>query len=292
MKKNNESLRILLDKAHHYWTCFLCLLILIPLLLLVNKLIIEGFRHISLEALFYSQPTQTEVIFAQLAGERIPGGIANGILGSFYIIIIALAAAIPIGLLSGIFCYAKRHYKFIQLFLYTNNILMGVPAVIIGIVIYLWVVKSLFQFSALAGGIAIAIVIFPYITRSAYQILTRLPSALEESSMALGAGYAQTVFMILVPSIRKELTGYILHAAARGLGVTAPLFFTALGRASINWDMNQPVSALGIQIWSFFSNPYMISLMWLAALVLVLIVIVLHINAKILIGNQKVYNNE
>ena len=292
MKKQHQTYRIIKDKMYFYFTLFLSFVVLIPLVLLIIKIIKEGIKYINLDLFFSSEPSQTEVIFAQLAEESIHGGIANGIVGIIYILLIALALAIPIGVFSGIFFYTKRTHPFIRLFLYVNDIVLGIPSIITGLVIYLWIVRHFHSFSALAGGIAIAIIIFPFISRCTAQSLSKLPIGIEESCVALGARYSQVIFKVLIPSIGKKLTGYILHAAARGLGETAPLLFTAWGASVINWHINRPTSTLSLQIWSFFNNPYMIQFMWSAIFILFIIILILHVAAKVLIGNEKLYNNE
>ena len=292
MEKGYQTYRIIKDKIYFYFTLFLSFVVLTPLVLLVFKIIKEGVKHINLDLFFSSEPSQTEVILSQLAGEILPGGIANGLSGSIYIILIALALAIPIGLFSGIFFYTQRTHPFIRLFLYANNIVLGIPSIITGLIVYLWVVRHLYSFSALAGGIAIAIVVFPFISRCTVQSLSKLPVGIEESCIALGARYSLVVFKVLIPSIGKKITGYILFAAARGLGETAPLLFTAWGVSIINWHINRPTSTLSLQIWSFFNSPYSMQLMWSAVLILFIIILILHIAAKLLIGDEKLYDNE
>jgi len=292
MKKQHPTYRIIKDKMYFYFTLSLSFAVLIPLALLIFKIIKEGIKYINLDLFFSSEPSQTEIILAQLAEEPILGGVANGITGIIYILLIALALAIPIGVFSGIFFYTKRTHPFIRLFLYANDIVLGIPTIITGLVIYLWIVRNLYSFSALAGGIAIAIIVFPFICRCTAQSLSKLPIGIEESCIALGARYSQVIFKVLIPSIGKKLAGYILHATARGLGETAPLLFTALGASVINWHINRPTNALSLQIWSFFNNPYMIQFMWSAIFILFAIILILHVAAKVLIGNEKLYNNE
>lgn len=291
-KAKNQTGRIIKDKICLYFTLFLCFLAFVPLVSLAFTIIKNGIKYINLNMFFESQPAQMEALLAHVAQETIPGGIANGLVGGGYIILIALCIAIPLGVISGIFFYSKRHYSIVRLFSYSNTILLGIPSIITGLVIYIWIVKSLYSFSALAGGIAIAIIIFPFITRSTLQSLSKLNVGIEESCFALGADYTQTVFKILLPSVGKRLIGYISYAISIGLGEVAPLLVTALGAASINWHINRPTSSLSVQIWDFFSNPFMTQLMWSAIFILFVIILVLHIIAKLLIGKEKLYINE
>ena len=292
MIRENQTYRIMKDKAFFYFIFFLCFLALIPLLSLIFKLVKNGVQYLIKPGFFFnSEPAQMDIFLAELAGESIPDGISNGMMGSVYILLIALVISIPIGVMSGVFFYSKKKHSFIRTFLYANNIILGIPAIITGMIVYLWIVRSLHSYSALAGGMAIAIIIFPYISRSTFQSLTKLPIGLEESSIALGADYSQTIFKIMIPSTGKEIGGYILHAASRGLGKTAPLVFTTLGAPTINWHLNKPTSSFSLQIWTFFSNPYMIHFMWSTALLLFLVILLLHVGAKLLVGDKKIYNN-
>lgn len=280
MKNNNETIkdRIILGAIYA-----LSILALLPFFFLLFTLLKEGLKGFSFDFFSLSEPTSFETMLAQVGNEAAPGGILNGILGTFYLVLIALFLAIPLGFVTAVYLVDFAKTKFATVLHYLVNILHGVPSVILGIISYLWIVKTFHNYSALAGGVALALVILPIFIKEFLSILNRIPFYLREGAHSLGGTYFQVTMTVLLPSVKTEITASILTVTSRALGETSPLIFTALGTSVINWHINQPVSSMPLLVWEFFNNPYLIQFMWSAALFLLLIILSLNILAKYLL---------
>lgn len=136
------------------------------------------------------------------------------------------------------------------------------------------------SYSALAGSVALAIMMLPLIIRSTEETLKMLPGSLKEAGLALGASYTSVVLKILVPSAFGGLFTGILLAISRVMGETAPLMLTALGSTVVNWDVTHPTSAVPLLIWEFYNDPNLIDMIWSSSLFLLMLILVLNIIAK------------
>jgi phosphate transport system permease protein len=253
---------------------------LIPFLILIWSLLKNGLRNINLNFFIQTFPSSTDAMLANLGGETIPGGILNGICGSLYMILIAIVLAVPLGILAGVYVYENRKKKFAIFIQYINAVLYGMPSLLIGITVYLFVVRSFHSFSALAGGIALAIILLPMIVRSIRETLKMLPVYLKESGLALGGSYTSVLLKIVLPAAKDGLLLSLLISLSRALGKTTPLIVTALGCSMVNWDINSPTSSLSLLIWDFFNNPDMVNMVWSTSLFLFIVVICLNLIAK------------
>jgi phosphate transport system permease protein len=278
--RSHPTYRIFKDRICRGLVCLFCALALLPFFLITCKLFLNGYKQFNGDLFTQISPTPIESVLAQTGGEIIQGGILNGICGSLLIVLIAIILSVPLGIMAGIYIYDNRTHKLTPIICYVSAMLQGIPSIIIGIVIYLWIVKPLHSFSALAGGIALAIVLLPLIVRITLRSLDRLPKNLMESGIALGGSYTCVTLKIVLPAAAKSLLGGILISLSRIVGITAPLIITALGSSMINWEIDQPTSAVCLLVWNFFNNPPMVDLMWSAALVLFLIVVLLNVIAK------------
>jgi phosphate transport system permease protein len=248
--------------------------------MLIVRLIKSGLQHISLDFFTQAAPLPIDAMLADLGGETIPGGILNGICGSLYMLVIAVIPAIPLGMLTGIYIYenlGKRFTRFIQ---YINAILYGMPSIITGIVVYMFIVKSFHSYSALAGGIALSITMLPKIVRTTTESLRMLPVHLRESGFVLGGSYTGVTWKIIIPTAKDGLLTGILISISRALSETVPLIMTALGCSMVNWNINGPASSLTLLIWDFFNTPNMVNMVWSASLFLFTVVICLNLIAK------------
>lgn len=226
--------RILKDRLFFWMICALSSMTAIPLIVIIWEVVKKGYRQINLSFFSETAPSTLDAMLAKSTGELIPGGIANGIAGTILIVTIAAIIAIPIGIMGGIYLSEKPKAIFSHIARFLTDLLQGTPSIVIGIIAYAWVVKPLGSYSALAGSIALAIMMLPLIIRSTEETLKMLPGSLKEAGLALGASYTGVVLKILVPSAFGGLFTGILLAISRVMGETAPLMLTALSLIGIS----------------------------------------------------------
>jgi phosphate transport system permease protein len=260
--------------------CSFAVLSMLPLFMIIGELLTKGYKMLSINFFTQSEPTSMEVMMAKSLGENFPGGILNGITGTLLTLAIAALTAIPVGFSVGVFLSNNQRARFASLIRTLAELIQGIPSIVIGIIIYAWVVKPLHQYSALAGGMALAIMMLPLIIRSTEESLKLLPYSLKEAGMALGCSQADVVLKILLPSAFGGIFTGILLALSRISGETAPLLVTVLGASVVNWDILKPVSAIPLQIWQFYNDPNLSDLVWTAALVLLIIIFIINILVK------------
>jgi len=252
----------------------------IPLLLILFYLAKEGVTAVNWDFL---------TSLPKPVGEA-GGGIANAIIGTFVLIIIASVVAIPLGISIGIYLSEFRKHKFAYYVRLGVDILQGTPSIVIGMIAYLWIVRQMGTFSALSGGIALSIMMLPIIVTTTEETLKLLPHSLKESAFALGAPYYSTVLRIILPAALNGIVTGIVLSIARIAGETAPLLFTAFGSPFMNLDITQPISSLPHMIFIYSTSPYneFHSLAWGASFILILLVLVMNISAKLLAKKWKV----
>lgn len=263
------------------WTIYLfAALTALPLLAILGEVILRGYDQISWEFLTQPTPTAYKAMKAMEAGKSIPGGIANGIIGTMIMLGMAAVFAIPLGILCGTFLAENAKNRFTKVVSYLTDLLQGTPSVIIGIVTYIWVVVPMKGYSAIAGSVALFIMMLPLIIRSTEETLKILPSSLKESALALGGNKARVMLKVQLPAAFGGIFTGVLLAISRVIGETAPLMFTALGCSFIRWSVDKPISAVPLLIWEFFNDPNLQQLIWGASLFLLLFVLLLNITAK------------
>ncbi len=272
--------RIFKDKTLKVGVIAFSALSCVPLLLILGEMILKGWRQLSWSFLTKVTPTTLEAMLAVNSGERIPGGIANGIAGTLVMVLIATAIAVPFGLLCGIYISEHRKTRFATTVRFLTELLQGTPSIIIGIIAFLWMVVPMKTYSALAGAIALAIMMLPLIVRSTEETLNLLPESLKEAALALGSSYSRMVIKVLLPASFGGIFKGILLAVSRVIGETAPLMLTALGASTVQWDPTRPSSAVSLLIWQFYNDPNLKSMIWSASLFLLLFVLSLNITAK------------
>jgi phosphate transport system permease protein len=203
------------------------------------------------------------------------GGMANAIVGSAFILALASILGVPIGVGAGIYLAEFGRNRFGDGIRFTADVLNGVPSIVIGIVAYAIVVLSQKHFSALAGGVALAIMMIPTITRTTEEMLLLVPQALREAAYGLGISRWRTTISITLRTATSGVITGIMLAFARVAGETAPLLFTAFGNQFWNLRVNQPTAALPLQIFSYAISPYdeWHRQAWAGALVLIVLII-------------------
>jgi phosphate transport system permease protein len=277
---SSQKFRIWTDKIVFIFIYLFAALALIPFLMLVMDLLKNGIKQINFDFFTRTSPMPSDAILSQMGSEIIPGGILNGIYGSFYIVAVAILLALFPGILVGIYLFENRKSKFSRLVQSVNMLLYGMPTIIVAIFVYLVIVKTLHQFSAFAGAVALAITLLPMIIRATRDSLKLLPGYLKESGLALGGSYTGVMLKIIMPTAWKLLFSGILIAVARTLGKTTPLVITALGSSMVNWDISKPTATVSLLIWKFFNNPNMVDMIWSACLFLFVMVTFLNVIAK------------
>ena len=274
------------DRTVYLVDIVLACITVIPLFLIIGKIVIEGYEQINWDFFTKTAPTAVEAMMAKRAntieGSRtiLPGGIANGIVGTLLMTLVASIIAIPIGLLGGIYLSENRSSRLASVVRFVTDLLQGTPSIVIGIIVYAWIVLPMRGYSALAGAVALAIMMLPLIIRSTEETLARLPKSFKESALALGCSYRKMVLKVLLPSAMGGLLTGILLAMSRIIGETAPLIMTALGSTRISWTLDTPSSAVPLLIWEFYSDPNLQELIWSSSLFLLLLVLLLNFIAK------------
>lgn len=268
------------DRAFFRSVCFFSSLTAIPLIVILWEVIKKGYKQINLSFFTETAPSTLDAMLAKSTGEIIPGGIANGITGTLIMVAMASVIAIPTGILGGIYLAEKPKTIFSHIIRFLTDLLQGTPSIVIGIIAYTWVVRPLGSYSALAGSIALAIMMLPLIIRSTEETLKMLPGSLKEAGLALGASYSSVVLRVLVPSAFSGLFTGTLLAISRVMGETAPLMLTALGSTVMNWDVLRPTSAVPLLIWEFYNDPNLIDMIWSSSLFLLMLILLLNLVAK------------
>ena len=246
MEAGIKKSRWIKDRVFFVVVCFLSSLTAIPLVLILWEVLRKGYRQLNWSFFTEEAPNSLEAMLAVNSGDLIPGGVANGLVGSLLMVLMAIVIAVPVGIFTGI----------------------------------RWVVKPLGTYSGFAGGIALAVLMLPLIIRSTEETLKMLPGSLKEAGLALGASYSTVVLRVLLPSAFGGLFTGILLAVSRVLGETAPLMLTALGASAIEWNVFEPMSALPLQIWEFYNDPNLAGLIWSTSLFLLLLILALNLTAK------------
>jgi phosphate transport system permease protein len=242
------------------------LLVLLPLGAVFGYLVYKGIGSINWAFL-----TQTP----KPVGEA-GGGMANAIAGSAFILLIASVIGVPIGIGAGIYLAEYGRNQFGNVIRFTADVLNGVPSIVIGIVAYGIVVLSQGHFSALAGGVALAIMMIPTITRTTEEMLLLVPNAVREAAYGLGVSRWRTTLSITLRTATSGVITGVMLAFARVAGETAPLLFTAFGNQYWNWKINQPTAALSLQIFTYAISPFdeWHRQAWAGALILIVLIVV------------------
>jgi phosphate transport system permease protein len=203
------------------------------------------------------------------------GGMANAIAGSAVILAIASILGVPFGIGAGVFLAEYGRNRFGDAVRFVSDVLNGVPSIVIGIVAYGLVVVRQKHFSALAGGVALAIMMIPTIARTTEQMLLLVPQAIREAAYGLGVSRWRTTLSITLRTATSGVITGVMLAFARVAGETAPLLFTAFGNQFWNWRLDQPTAALSLQIYTYALSPFddWHRQAWAGSLVLIVLIV-------------------
>ena len=247
-------------------------LALIPLALVLFYVVSQGIGSLNREFFTHTPAPPGE----------LGGGMANAIVGSLLVTGIGAVFAIPVGLLAGIYAAEYSGTRLASSVRFAADTLNGVPSIVIGVFAYGLAVLPFHRFSALAGGVALGVMMLPLIMRTTEELLKLVPTTLREGALALGATRARAVFSVVVPAALPGILTGILLAFARVAGETAPLLFTALNNQYFSTDVRQPISTLTVQVFNYAISPYADwhRQAWAGALVLVTIVLTCSLVAR------------
>lgn len=203
------------------------------------------------------------------------GGMANALVGSVIILVIASIFGVPIGIGAGIYLAEYGRNRLGQLVRFTADVLNGVPSIVVGLVAYSLVVLVQKHFSALAAGVALAIMMIPTVTRSTEEMLLLVPQSIREAAFGLGIPQWRTTVSITLATARSGIITGVMLAFARVAGETAPLLFTAFGNQFWSLSTNQPIAALPLQIFNYAISPFdeWHRQAWAGALMLVILIV-------------------
>jgi phosphate transport system permease protein len=218
------------------------------------------------------------------------GGIANAIIGTLILMVVATAVSVPLGVIAGIFLAENARSRLGTFARLSVETLMGIPSIVLGIVAYVWIVRPIGHFSALSGGLSLSMIMLPVITLSTEETLLLIPVSLREAALALGVSYPATILRVILPAGMSGIVTGTLLAVARGAGETAPLLFTSFGSPYMVVNIMKPMGSLPQTIFTYATSPYdeWHSLAWGAAFVLLVIVLALNIVTKLVTSRWKI----
>jgi len=242
-------------------------LVLVPLAAILFYLFYKGFSSLNL-AFFTKMPA---------APGEVGGGMANSIVGSGIILALASLMGIPVGIAAGVYLAEFGRGKMLgNAIRFTADVLNGVPSIVVGISMYALIVKPQLHFSAFAGGVALAVMMVPTITRTTEEMLATVPHAIREAALGLGVPKWRTTLSVSLRTASPGIITGCMLAFARVAGETAPLLFTALGNEFWSTSLNQPIDALPLRIYKYANSPYdeWHRVAWAGSLVLIVMIMV------------------
>jgi phosphate transport system permease protein len=259
---------------------FFAFLITVPLIIVLLYIIKQGVTQVNWHFLTHVPAP---------VGEP-GGGIINALAGSFVMVLMAAVVAIPVGMMAGIYLSENPGTKLAYYSGLCVDILQGVPSIVVGIVVYFWIVKPLGTFSALSGSLALAIMMLPIVIRSTEQTLKLLPDSLKEAALSLGVPYHRVILKVIIPCGFAGILSGITLSVARVIGETAPLLFTAFGNPYLSHSITKPMESLPHLIFTYATSPYddWHNLAWGASFILLMFVLVLNIITKVITRKWKV----
>lgn len=212
------------------------------------------------------------------------GGIGNAILGTLILLALSSAAGLPLGIATGIYLAEFGANRFGSLVRFVADTATGVPSIIVGVFVYTIIVLPMRQFSALAGGIALAVIMIPIVARTTEEMIRLVPTSMREGALALGAPQWRVTTGVVLPAAASGIATGAMLAVARVSGETAPLLFTAFGSRFFNVYLDQPTASLTVQIYNYAISPYdeWHAQAWAATLVLMTLILVINIGVRFL----------
>ncbi len=279
MKTRSRVPREILDFIIKSISAMAALCGIVILFLIIYEVAIRGFAAFNVS--FF-----TELPAPPGMGE---GGVANAIVGTLLITLVAAVIGVPIGLMVGIYLVEfGRDTRVAEFVKFLTNVMIGIPSIIVGLFVYTILVKPFGQFSGYAGAVALAIIMLPVIARTTQDILLLVPNSLRESAFALGTSQWRVILNIIFRSAKSGLITGILLAIARVSGETAPLLFTALNSPYWMQSLAGPTANLTVLIYNYAISPYADwqQIAWGASLLIMISVLVVNILARVIIKQK------
>ena len=275
---NRRTLRRLVSNVMIGLMILAVVVALLPLFFILFDLVIQGAGSLSV-AFFTKMPAP--------AGE-MGGGVAHAIVGTLLIVGTASLIGLPVGIAAGIYCAEYPGSRLTWTTRFVADVLNGTPSIVVGVFAWAWIVATQKHFSAVAGSAALAMLMIPMVLRTTEEMIKLVPNSLREAALALGYPRWRTSLAIVVRTTMPGIVTGSLLAVARIAGETAPLLFTALGSQYMSLDLNQPMAALPLTVFTYATGPYeeWHRYAWAAALVLILVVFVLSVGARLAIRRR------
>ncbi|MGB8216331.1 MAG: phosphate ABC transporter permease PstA [Candidatus Methanoperedens sp.] len=269
MKWNKRKIT---DRVMSFLTAACVFLAIIPLISILYIVTINGISSINLDFL-----TQ----LPKPVGEA-GGGLGNAIQGTFIVVGIACAIGLPIGILSGVYLSEYGQNRFGRMVSFVADVLTGTPSIVAGMFGYTFIVLYFGSFSAIAGGVALSVLMIPIVTRTTEESLRLVPGSIKEASLALGIPKWKTTLHIVLSTGRSGIVTGALLAIARISGETAPLLFTSFGNMFWTNGIDKPISTLPVQIYTYAISPFpdWNAKAWGGALVLIVLILILNISVR------------
>ncbi|GAB4011371.1 MAG: phosphate ABC transporter permease PstA [Bdellovibrio sp.] len=253
--------------------------VLAPLFMVIQYVLFKGFTSLNLD--FFIQT-------AKPVGE-VGGGMRHAILGTLIIVGIASLISIPVGIICGTYLSEYGKGKIALFLRLATDVFSGIPSIVIGIFAYLVLVIPLKSFSALAGSIALSLIILPIVIKSTEEILKLIPNHIREAGLALGLPRWKMIFFIVVKGSRNGLITGVILAISRAAGETAPLLFTSFGNMYYSHQLTKPMASLPVQIYTYAISPFedWQRQAWAGALVLIIIVLGLNLISRAIMNRDQ-----
>ena len=246
---------------------------LLPLFFILINLVLKGASSLSLD--FFTQTPAP-------AGET-GGGVVHALVGTLLIVGMASLIGLPIGIAAGIYCAEYPTSRLTWVTRFVADVMNGTPSIVVGVFAWAWIVATQKHFSALAGSVALALLMIPMVLRTTEEMIKLVPNSLREAALALGYPRWRTSLSVVIRTTLPGIVTGALLATARIAGETAPLLFTALGSQYLSFDLNAPIAALPLTVFTYATGPYeeWHRYAWAAALVLIVVVFILSLGARL-----------
>lgn len=258
------------------WTAAIAAVI--PLVIILAHLLLNGLGQLT-PTFFTHMPSPP--------GER-GGGVANAIVGSLILVAIAMTVAVPVGIGAGLYLAEHRRGRFAQVVRLLADVLSGLPSIVLGIFAWELIVRPSGHFSAWAGGIALSLLVLPFVARATEEMVRLVPVALTEAALALGFSRWRTSLTVVLRTAMPGIVTAMLIAMSRAAGDTAPLLFTAFGNPFWSVDPARPIAALPLQIYAYAQSPYdeWRAQAWAGALVLLILVTIISVAGRAVVRSR------
>lgn len=245
----------------------------LPLLLILGTLVVKGAGSINL-AFFTEMPVP--------AGET-GGGVAHAVVGTLIMVGTAALIGLPVGISAGIYCAEYSATSLARTTRFLADVMNGTPSIVVGVFAWTGIVATQKHFSGFAGSVALAVLMVPMVMRTTEELIKLVPNSLREAALALGYPRWRTSLGIVLRTALPGIVTGVLLAVARIAGETAPLLFTALGSQFMSTDLNGPMAALPLVVYTYATGPYeeWHRLAWATALVLIVVVMILSVAARL-----------